>query len=134
MATQFIKQFGDQVTDVKKNTAIKIAGGDIEDDVKEVLKVEKNLELQDYEFLLKVRGKSQTIFKSPAFMVKNPSKYVISPKQEAQIDHMQLDRYYKVIGQESLTKRKINNTVAKEESSSKELPKPPFDLFLGKDE
>lgn len=134
MATQFIKQFGDQVTDVKKNTAIKIAGGDVEDDVKEVLKVDKNLELKDYEFLLKVRGERQTVFKSPAFMVKNPGQYVITSEEESHIDRMQLDRYYKVLGQQTITKTKGPQAFPEEDVNGNSLPKPPFDLFMGTDD
>lgn len=130
MATQFIKQLGDQVMDVKKNTAIKIVGGDVEDDVKEVLKVDKDLRLKDYEFLLKVRNEKQTVFKSPSFMIKNPKKYVISEEQESHIDRMQLDRYYKVIGQENFQHR-ISPKQAPSEPKESNLPNPPFDLFLG---
>jgi len=128
LATQFIGQFGDQVKDVKKNTAVKVVGGDIED-VKEVLKVDKNLKLKDYEFVLKIRNEKQTVFKSPDFLIKHPKAYGITKEQEAEIDCMQLERYYKVTGQESHIPRKETRKPSDNDRSGP--PKPPFDLYLG---
>jgi hypothetical protein len=127
LATQFIKQFGDQVLHITKNSAIKVIGGD-ESDVKEVLKIDKDLRLKDYEFLLSVRGKSQLVFKSPDFLIKNPRKYVTSPKEAAEIDQLQLERYYKVIGDVTHEPRR---PARKQDLGSKSKPeKPPFDLFI----
>jgi hypothetical protein len=133
LATQYIDQLGDQVKDVKKNTAIKIVGGDIEDDVKEVLKVEKGLELKDYEFVLKVRNKGQSVFKAPDFLIKNPKKYITSPAEDEEIKKMQLDRYYKVTGVEDHKPRR-GDLKPDNENRKGELPNPPFNLFLGTDD
>jgi len=129
MAIQEISQLGDQVKAAKKNTAVKIVGGDIEEDVKEVIKVDKNISLKDYEFVLKVRGEKQTVFKSPDFLIKNKSRYTITEAQEAEIDRMQLERYYKVTGQESHTPRKEPRKPTDDDRYGP--PKPPFDLYLG---
>jgi len=132
LATQFIGQFGDQVKDVKKNTAVKIVGGDIEEDVREVLKVEKDLKLRDYEFVLKVRNEQQTVFKSPDFLIKNPKAYGITKEQEDEIDRLQLDRYYKVTGQDDHTQRRQQHKQSNDDR--KGPPKPPFDLYLGEND
>lgn len=133
MATQYIGQLGDQVNDVKKNTAIKIVGGDIEDDVKEVLKVEKGVKLKDYEFILKVRQKGQSVFKAPDFLLKNPSKYLTSKAEDEEIIKMQIDRYYKVTGVEDHKPRR--GAIKPDDDNRKgELPSPPFNLFLGTDD
>jgi hypothetical protein len=132
LATQFIGQFGDQVKDVKKNTAVKIVGGDIEEDVREVLKVEKDLKLRDYEFVLKVRNEQQTVFKSPDFLIKNPKAYGITKEQEDEINRLQLDRYYKVTGQDDHTPRRQQHKQS--DDDRKGPPKPPFDLYLGEND
>jgi hypothetical protein len=78
--------------------------------------------------LLSVRGKSQLVFKSPDFLIKNPRKYVTSPKEAAEIDQLQLERYYKVIGDVTHEPRR---PARKQDLGSKSKPeKPPFDLFI----
>lgn len=133
LATQHIGQLGDQVKDVKKNTAVKIVGGDIEDDVKEVIKVEKGLKLDEFEFVLKVRNKGQSVFKAPDFLLKNPGKYLTSEAEDEEIKKMQLDRYYKVTGIEDHKPRR-EAIKPDDENRKGELPSPPFNLFLGTDD
>lgn len=130
LATQFIKQFGDQALHITKNTAIKIAGGS-EEDVKEVLKIDKDLKLKDYEFVLSVRGRSQLVFKSPDFLIRNPKKHMASDKEVAEMEQLQLERYYKVIGDVTHQPRR---PARKQDLGKKpDTTKPPFDLFIPED-
>lgn len=127
LAAQFIKQFKDQALHVTKNTAIKCAGGS-EDDVSEVLKIDKNLSLKDFQFVLNVRGKSQLVFKSPDTLIKNPKKYNASEKEAQEIKNLQLERYYKVIGDVDHQPRR---PARRQDLGKKpDTTKPPFNLFI----
>jgi len=98
-----------------------------------VLKVDKDLTLKDYEFVLKVRNEKQTVFKSPDFLIKNPKAYALTKEQEEEIDRMQLDRYYKVTGQDDHVARR-EEPRKQSDDDRKGPPKPPFDLYLGEED
>lgn len=105
LANQYPEQLGTQVKSVKKNTAIKICAADDMEDIKEVIKLPKDAILKDYEFYLKVSGRTLTKFKSPNILLKNKKKYEMKKGEEKDLDELMLSRYYKVIGSNKLKKR-----------------------------
>ena len=131
LANQYVNQLGDQVEAVKKNTAIKIVGGDESDDIKAMITLPKDqITLKDYEYYLKIRGRTPLKIKSPSFLINNP-RFELTSQEEQDFDKYQLLRYYKVAGQSSKERqpRKEDYTTLK----PKQANKPPFDLFLGND-
>jgi len=131
LANQYVNQLGEQVEAVKKNTAIKIVGGDEADDIKAMITLPKDqISLKDYEYYLKIRGRTPLKIKSPSFLINNPDFEMTSQEEEA-FDKYQLSKYYKVAGQTNKERQ------PRKEEDPAPLPKkdnkPPFDLFLGND-
>ncbi len=132
LANQYVNQLGDQVEAVKKNTAIKIVGGDEADDIKSMITLPKDqISLKDYEYYLKIRGRTVLKIKSPSFLINNP-EFEMTDQEEQDFDNYQLSKYYKVSGQTKVERvpRKEGDPASPPSNQSN---KPPFDLFLGND-
>jgi hypothetical protein len=132
LANQYVNQLGDQVEAVKKNTAIKIVGGDEADDIKAMIPLSKDqISLKDYEYYLKIRGRTVLKIKSPSFLINNPT-FEMTSQEEQIFDNYQLSKYYKVSGQTKVERvpRKEGDPASPPSNQSN---KPPFDLFLGHD-
>ncbi len=130
LANQFVEQYGQQSNSVKYNTAIKILGGNDEnlEDLKKITKLPKDTILKDYEFLLKVTGRTLFKMKSPSFLLKQKKKHYLSKKEESLLDEKMLENYYKLIGDEtpySPTLRKDKDTPIRKDS-----PIPDLNLFI----
>ncbi len=139
LANQYAEQLGNQIKSVKKNTAIKICASDDMDDIKEIIKLPKDASLKDYEFYLKVSGKTLTKFKSPNILLKNKKKYEMTKKEEEEINELMLSRYYKIIGSNQYKKRveiplpqegKLD--VKDDENINRSIP--PFRLLINDDD
>ncbi len=131
LANQYVNQLGEQVEAVKKNTAVKIVGGDEMDDIKAMIHLPKDqFSLKDYEYFLKIRGRTLLKIKSPSFLINNPN-YELTLEEEQRLDDYQIKRYYKVVGQTQKERqpRKENEDTPPAKGASK----PPFDLFFGDD-
>jgi hypothetical protein len=132
LANQYVNQLGEQVEAVKKNTAIKIVGGDEADDIKAMIPLTKDqISLKDYEYYLKIRGRTVLKIKSPSFLINNPT-FEMTSQEEQVFDNYQLSKYYKVSGQTKVERvpRKEGDPASPPSNQSN---KPPFDLFLGHD-
>ncbi|MEZ4924806.1 MAG: DUF87 domain-containing protein [Saprospiraceae bacterium] len=133
LANQYVNQLGEQVEAVKKNTAIKIVGGDEADDVKAMITMPKDqVSLKDYEYYLKIRGRTVLKIKSPSYLINNPD-FEMTPQEEAAFDKYQLSKYYKVAGQTKPQRIPRKEGDPASPPPSKSTNKPPFDLFLGDD-
>lgn len=133
LANQYVNQLGEQVEAVKKNTAIKIIGGDDPEDIKAMVTLPKDkITLKDYEYYLKIRGRTIIKIKSPSYLINNPD-FEMTKAEEAAFDNYQLSKYYKVSGQTKVERvpRKEGDPASPPSNQSN---KPPFDLFLGHDE
>ena len=133
LANQYVNQLGEQVEAVKKNTAIKIVGGDEADDIKAMITFPKDqISLKDYEYYLKIRGRTVLKIKSPSHLINNPN-FEMTPEEEAAFDKYQLSKYYKVVGQTKTERIPRKEGDPASPPPSKSTNKPPFDLFLGDD-
>ncbi|MDX2133595.1 MAG: DUF87 domain-containing protein [Saprospiraceae bacterium] len=133
LANQYVNQLGEQVEAVKKNTAIKIVGGDEADDIKAMITLPKDqISLKDYEYYLKIRGRTPLKIKSPSFLINNPD-FEMTSQEEQVFDKYQLSKYYKVVGQTKTERIPRKEGDPASPPPSKSTNKPPFDLFLGDD-
>ena len=137
LATQYISQLQEQAVTVKQNTAIKIVASDDHDEIKKVIKVPKEVQLKDYEFFLKVRGRPVEIFKSLDFLLRNKDMFEISLQEEREFDKLQLERYYRPIDQNTPIVEKP--FIKTEITIEKEVTKPnsfkaPFELQINEEE
>ena len=94
-ATQFVEQLGDQAISVKENTAIKILANEDTDSLKKMITPPKDIRLDQYDFLLKVRHKTVVKFRSPDILIKNPKSYKLNSEEIKELDIYQLKHYYK---------------------------------------
>lgn len=94
-ATQFIEQLGDQARSVKENTAIKILANEDAETLKKMITPPKDIHLDQFDFLLKVRHRSVVKFKSPDMLIKNPKRYSLNEEEAKFLDTYQLKHYYK---------------------------------------
>jgi hypothetical protein len=89
------------------------------------------ISLKDYEYYLKIRGRTVLKIKSPSFLINNPT-FEMTSQEEQIFDNYQLSKYYKVSGQTKVERvpRKEGDPASPPSNQSN---KPPFDLFLGHD-
>ena len=130
LSHQYPNQLGKQKETVQQNCAIKIVGGfDDPENIRDVVKITKEIRpLKDFEFYLKVRHRRIEIFKTPSKFVEKRHKYEMTDKQEKEIDVMQLEKYYKVIGQS--TQEKTGIRFSTKEEATLDAPKPRFQLDI----
>lgn len=133
LANQFVEQYGNQAKSVKQNSAVKILGGseDNLEDMKKMVKLPKEATLKDYEFYLKVTGRTMLKFKSPSLLLRNPKKYYLSKKNEKELDKYLISRYYKAFGQEEIPVRTIAEV---DEPPPTDSPSPDLGLYINADD
>ena len=130
LSSQFIEQFGSQIKSVQQNTCIKILGGgsDNMDDIRKMLKVSKNARLEDYNFFLKIRGRTLLTFKSPSTLLKGKKKHYLTDIETEAFDNFQLRNYYKAIG--TKPNEPVREKIKEVEPISKNSPNPDLGLYI----
>ena len=130
LSHQYPNQLKSQKETVQQNCAVRIVGGfDDPENINAVTKIPKATRpLKDYEFYLKVRHRRIEIFKTPAKFVTKRKKYEMTDKQEKEIDRMQLEKYYRVVGQSD--KEKQREPFSPKEEAVSQAPKPLFQLDI----
>jgi len=102
LSFQYVQKLGQLFEAVKHNTAIKIAGGgkDNVDDICKILSTKIEIELSDFEFYLKVRGRDIEKFKSFDFLLRNENVHFLNEIEQEELLVEQLEQYYKEIDAE----------------------------------
>ncbi|MEM1326776.1 MAG: DUF87 domain-containing protein [Bacteroidota bacterium] len=132
LANQYLNQLGEQAESVRQNCAVKIVASDDFSEMNKVIPIPKETPLKDYEFFLKVRGYPVQIFKSPDFLLNDPSTYEINAAQEADFDAYQLEHYYQAYGDSNtlITKDLPNEPTPPSNEGESSAPKPPFQIDI----
>lgn len=143
LANQYVEQLGEQITSVKKNTAIKIVSGDTKSDINSVISVpsrylkkksstsvsesDSRLNIKEYEFLIQTRFQTTIKIKAPSFLINNP-KHQLSEEEKLKLKNYQLKKYYRKI-EESIPskKEKTTATYSKKQEANK---LPPYNLYI----
>ena len=144
LACQYTSQLGNNAETVKYNTAVKVISGENPKDFSNLVSIPKQylkkgydneamnkIQLDSYEFLLNVRGRDMSKFKSPDYLVTNDI-FKRKNSEQAKFENDQFKKYYKAYNPDVKKKyptKKLELTSLKVEGASitlKDIPKLPF--------